>query len=159
MSKDWLATLGPRIKPALFPVWLLIRGMTFGVRCAAFDSDGAICLIRHTYAPGWHFPGGGVERGETMYQALVKELREEAGIELNSPAALFGIYANNRESARDHVALFVTRHWHQVSLSLPTREIAELGFFDPSGLPQGTTAATRRRIEEITSKAAADQYW
>jgi 8-oxo-dGTP pyrophosphatase MutT (NUDIX family) len=159
MKRQWLATLGPRIKPALFPVWLVIRGMTFGVRCAAFDDNGAVCLVKHTYTDGWHFPGGGVERGETMYQALVKEMREEAGIELRERAALFGVYANNTESARDHVVLFVTHNWQQRPLSLPTREIAELGFFDPAALPVDTTPATRRRIEELASDGTPDQYW
>ena len=143
----------------LFPVWLVIRGMTFGVRCAAFDDNGAVCLVKHTYAEGWHFPGGGVERGETMYQALVKELREEAGIELRRRAELFGVYANNAESNRDHVALFVARDWQRVPLTLPTREIAELGFFDPAALPADTTPATRRRIEELAGSGPPEQYW
>ncbi|MGE0237798.1 MAG: NUDIX domain-containing protein, partial [Parvibaculaceae bacterium] len=61
--------------------WLrLRRGMTLGVRAAIFDDQDRVFLVRHSYAPGWLFPGGGVERGETIYDALRRELVEEGGI-------------------------------------------------------------------------------
>ena len=57
------------------------RGMTLGVRAACFDEAGHIFLVRHTYIPGWHLPGGGVERGETAIEALFKEMREEGNLD------------------------------------------------------------------------------
>src|SRR5262245_2056555 len=38
----------------------LKRRMTLGTRVLMVDGEKKIYLIRHTYAPGWHFPGGGV---------------------------------------------------------------------------------------------------
>jgi 8-oxo-dGTP pyrophosphatase MutT (NUDIX family) len=40
------------------------RRMTLGVRVVLLDGN-RVFLIRHTYLPGWQFPGGGVEPGET----------------------------------------------------------------------------------------------
>ena len=63
------------------------RGMTLGVRAAVFDRDGRVLLVRHSYVKGWYMPGGGVEPGEAMHEALTRELIEEGGIALTGPAA------------------------------------------------------------------------
>lgn len=41
------------------------------------------------------FPGGGIEEGETPFQACVREVHEEVGIDISSEAERFmGIYRN-----------------------------------------------------------------
>lgn len=136
------------------------RGMTLGVRAACFDPAGRVFLIRHTYVRGWYFPGGGVEPGETMEQSLGRELMEEGGIALQGPAPLFGMYLNRHASPRDHVGLYVCRDWTQVAPpKVPNMEIAEIGFFAPDSLPEGTTEGTRRRLREIDGKAAPTAEW
>jgi 8-oxo-dGTP diphosphatase len=47
--------------------------------------DGRIVLVRRAIEPGyglWVFPGGYVDRGETVTGAAVREAREEAGLEI-----------------------------------------------------------------------------
>ncbi len=64
-------------------------------------------LLRHTYTPGWHFPGGGVEQLETCAQSLIRELKEEAGIETEASALeLVSVHANHAFFPNDHVLVY-----------------------------------------------------
>ncbi len=137
----------------------LRSGMTLGVRGAVFDSDGRVFLVRHSYVPGWYFPGGGVEPGETVAEALGRELMEEGGIELDQPADFFGIYLNRTLSARDHVAFYVCRSWRQAGPFVRNLEIVDSGFYPPDDLPSDTTAGTLRRLAEITEGVARSAEW
>lgn len=134
------------------------RGMTLGVRAACFDAEGRVFLVRHTYVPGWHLPGGGVERGETAIEALVKELREEGNLEMLGAPRLFQVYFNGRISGRDHVLLYRVRV-QQTAPRSADREIAECGFFDLASLPEGATEATCRRLAELSGEAAVSHHW
>jgi len=99
----------PAIRRLLHLYWRFARAMTLGVRAVVIDPQGRIFLVKHSYVSGWHLPGGGVEAGETIAEALARELREEGNIELCAPPRLHGMYFNDRDSRRDHVALFVVR--------------------------------------------------
>lgn len=132
--------------------------MTLGVRGLCLK-DGTVFLIRHTYVPGWQLPGGGVETDETLREALDKELMEEGNIRLTGEPRLFQVYFNRRMSKRDHVALFICRELEQVSPKRPDHEIAESGFFPILALPDGTTRATRERIEEVLNGKSPSQDW
>ncbi len=141
-------------------VSLFGRGMTLGVRAAVFDGEGRVFLVRHSYTPGWYLPGGGVERGETMADALDRELGEEAGIRLTAPPVFFGLYLNRRVSPRDHVALYVCRDWSQpVPPRVPNLEIVACGFFAPDALPEGVTEGTSRRLAEIAQGLPPAAEW
>src|SRR6516225_7479802 len=97
--------LEPALRRVLHLYWRFARAMTLGVRALVIDEAGRIFLVKHTYVRGWHLPGGGVEPGETLLDALVRELKEEGNIELTAPPALHAVYFNTRVSQRDHVAL------------------------------------------------------
>jgi 8-oxo-dGTP pyrophosphatase MutT (NUDIX family) len=144
---------------ALHLYWRFARGLTLGVRAAVLDEAGRVFLIRHTYVRGWHLPGGGVETGETALAALRRELSEEASLELLAEPRLHGVYFNAHVSRRDHVLLYLVREFRIARAKTPDREIAEAGFFSLDALPDGTTAATRRRLDEIASGRAPAPTW
>lgn len=159
MPKRLLKFIGPPAKPLLHRFWQISRGMTLGVKCAAFNESNGVCLVRHTYVAGWSFPGGGVDPGETIYQAAERELREETEVILDQPAQLFGFYANPKAGGRDHVALMICRDWHQRQPKQPDMEIAEAGFFPLDELPETTTESTRARLSEVFGNAAVSHLW
>jgi ADP-ribose pyrophosphatase YjhB (NUDIX family) len=133
--------------------------MTLGVRGVVLDRENRVFLIRHTYVPGWHLPGGGVETGETALEALDRELREEACIALDVPPSLFGVFFNNRASRRDHVLVYVIRRFTVLQAKQPDREIAEAGFFPLHSLPEETTSATRSRLAEVLEGQPPSSHW
>jgi 8-oxo-dGTP pyrophosphatase MutT (NUDIX family) len=147
------------LKRILHFYWRLSRGMTLGVRAAVLDRSGQVFLVRHTYVKGWHLPGGGVEPGETLRDALVKELSEEANITLTGEPVLHGMFFNASVSKRDHVAVFLVRHFSISAPRAPDREIAEAGFFPLDKLPEGTTQGTRARLAEIFEGIKPSKIW
>ena len=58
----------------------VISPSVLGVSGAVFDGEGRVLLVRHSYAPGWHLPSGGVKRGEHPDAAVRRELAEEVGL-------------------------------------------------------------------------------
>jgi ADP-ribose pyrophosphatase YjhB (NUDIX family) len=155
---DWRIRFSPVLTPIFRTWWRFSRPMTLGVRVIATDEAGRVLLVRHTYSPGWHFPGGGVEHGESIAQAAHRELMEEGGVEPTAPLKLVGFYANHKSFPNDHVALFRAEAW----MPCPTKEngeIAERGFFAVDALPEGVRAGTKRRIAEIFQGGSASVEW
>ena len=147
------------IRSFLHLYWRFARGMTLGVRGAVLDAGGKVLLVRHGYIPGWHFPGGGVEPGESLTQSLARELEEEGNIRLTGTPLLHGVFQNAGASRRDHVAVFVVRDFDWPGQPPPSWEIPEADFFPLDRLPEGTSDSTRRRLEEILYGAPVSAVW
>ncbi|NJR13912.1 MAG: NUDIX domain-containing protein [Phyllobacteriaceae bacterium] len=156
-----LSRLLSRARNRLFHVYFLMtRPMTLGARVALFNAVGEICLIRHGYVPGWQLPGGGVDPGETIEAAAIRELAEEAGHVPTAPLSLFAVYKNTKASRRDHVLLYRCEASTPIDgFEIDGREITGCGFFAVNALPDGTTGSTRRRIAELAGEAVPDPFW
>ena len=148
--------LRDRVMHAAF---LLMRPMTLGVRGVALDAENRVLLVRHGYTPGWHFPGGGVEPGETCEHALAREMAEEACVVVEPPLRLHGLFQNINMSRRDHVAVYVVRRFRVTGERKPDREIQEARFFALDALPPDATRATRARLAEILDAAPLSPTW
>jgi ADP-ribose pyrophosphatase YjhB (NUDIX family) len=132
--------------------------MTLGVRGVVVDAEGRVLLVEHTYVPGWHFPGGGVERAETAVQALGRELEEEAGVQPTGTPRLISIHSNHRNYPGDHVLLYLVEAWAPCAAT-SRGEIHQIGWFARDDLPVGVTQATRARLAEIFGGQASDPSW
>ena len=139
--------------------WRFSRGLTLGVRGLVIDEQGRVFLVKHTYVRGWHLPGGGVEPGETVLDALARELKEEGNIDLVDTPKLSGIYFQAVLSQRDHVVLFVVERFRQPAAPVPDHEISAHGFFQRDALPPDTGASTRARIAEVMMGAPVSARW
>jgi len=149
----------PAVRRGFHLYWRMSRGLTLGVRALVVDEAGRIFLVKHTYVPGWYLPGGGVEPGETLLDALARELKEEGNIDLIEPPALHAVYFNTRVSRRDHVALFVVGAFRQPAPPVPDHEIMAHGFFAPDALPDDTVASVRARVAEVLMGAPPSPHW
>lgn len=139
--------------------WRLTRALTMGAQALVRDEAGRVLLVRHGYHPGWHFPGGGVEFGETAENAIARELEEETGVAITGRPRLFSLYAHFETFPGDHIALFVVDRWTRSRIPAPTMEIAEHGFFSRDALPEGTSPGTIRRIGEVIDATPPAAHW
>jgi ADP-ribose pyrophosphatase YjhB (NUDIX family) len=150
-----------RLEPVITPLfrawWRFRRPMTLGVRGLVCDDAGRVLLVRHTYADGWHLPGGGVDHGESARAAASRELMEEGGVEADA-LSLIGFYSNHVRFKHDHIALYRAETWRPCA-PYDNGEIAERGFFAADALPDGITPGTRRRLAEAFDGAPVSDIW
>ncbi len=103
-----------------------------GVFALIFDDEGRILLGHRRDIDWWNLPGGGMEAGETVDEALCREVREETGLEVEVEQ-LAGVYSNCRTIG---------------GVLQPTEEVRENRYFAPGALPSNTLPKHRQRIED-----------
>ena len=135
----------------------LLSPVVFGVAAFMQDKDGRVLLVKHTYQPGWLFPGGGIGRGEPPAHALTRELAEEVGFARGADAEFVRLYTRRGGWVTNVIALYRVRG---VEIDFkPNLEIKEALFFAPDALPSGTPASVRRRVAEILDGAPPSPFW
>ncbi len=137
--------------------WRVRRPLTLGVRAMILNEKQEFLLVRHTYIDGWYFPGGGVEKGESLESAVARELSEEVGVRLEGPPTLFGAYTYLREYKSDHVIFYAADQWSITPNK--NMEIAEFGFFSRRNIPDDTSPGTKRRLAEYFDKTPQSDMW
>ena len=104
--------------------------------CALVDADGRVLITQRpegkSMAGLWEFPGGKVEPGETPEQALVRELKEEIGVETKT-ACLAPLTFASHAYPDFHLLmpLYVCRRWEGI---VSPREGQQLTWVRPNRL-------------------------
>ena len=131
--------------------FLFVRGMTLGVRILLQNPNGKILLVKHTYLQNWYLPGGGVDRGEDIYTAAIRELYEETGVSDCSDFAITAIVYNTTVSRKDHVVVLsgVTR---QEVVDFRSFEVASAEFFELDSLPHDIDDLSLNMIRDMMNR-------
>jgi len=110
---------------------------------AIIESEGKLLLARRSDIGWWNLPGGGMEAGEAVDEALKREVREEVGIEI-SIEQLVGVYSKPQKSE-----VVLTFWCHPISGTPGTSdEVSESGWFAPDNLPEPLLPKHHQRLTD-----------
>jgi len=116
---------------------------TIGAFAVIFDEHNRVLCVKANYASQyWSTPGGRVEAGESPANALIREVLEETGYNIE-PGELIGVYA---KPYRDDLVLSFRASITGRELWSPNHEISEIGFYEVSALPDHMGIIARTRI-------------
>lgn len=143
------------------------RDVSAGVIVFHRGSDGCrflLLLSKLTKRPLWEFPKGGVDEGETLLQAALRELEEETGLSHDQVRIVDGFehkedyrFTSGKEEDRVFVRKAVTyflAEASQTGIRLSAHEASEFAWLS---LPEARTKlryAARRRMLDAAAAAA-----
>ncbi|HEX9056910.1 MAG TPA: NUDIX hydrolase [Ktedonobacterales bacterium] len=111
---------------------------------AIIERNGLVLLARRRDIGWWNLPGGGVEKGESVDEGLLREVREEVCADV-SVVRLVGVYSKPQ---KDEVVLtFLCRLLPGQEDALDVSdEVSEVGWFSPTELPEHLLPKHRQRV-------------
>lgn len=136
----------------------VLRRPVVGIAAAAQTADGRWLLIRRADTGEWALPGGTLEWGEPLRTALVRELLEEAGVDILDAGSLEGVYSDPDRDPRFHAVTVVVH----VLVSEPSRppvnplEITDVRLFSDDELPEQLSHGMRDMLDNVRTKR---RYW
>ncbi|MFQ6050670.1 MAG: NUDIX domain-containing protein [Candidatus Hydrothermarchaeota archaeon] len=100
--------------------------------------ENEIVLIKRKKEPykgSWALPGGFVECGESVEKAVLREVKEETGLDCKIDM-LFGVYSDPKRDPRGHMVSIVYVLEPITQEFLPTTDASEAKWFNIEDLPE-----------------------
>ena len=123
---------------------------------AAIIRDGKVLIVRRARPPAqdlFTLPGGAVETGERLTEAVTREVREETQLEIE-PAGLAGfrevIVRDNSGRIERHFAVLCFAARYVSGEPVPNEELAEIRWLDPQDI---AALRTTEGLAEIVAQA------
>lgn len=116
----------------------VLRRPVVGIAALARTEDGRIVLIRRGDTGEWAMPGGTLEWGETLRDSIVRELLEEAGVEVIALGDRPSVYSRPDRDLRFHAVTIVVHATVKPPHRPPVNplEILEVRSFAPDEIPR-----------------------
>ena len=137
--------------------WKVTKPITIGVRAIITNNDNEVLLVKHTYTHQWYLPGGGVNKGEHLLDALNREMDEELGLKILYEPTLLGTYSNFYEGKSDYVSVFVIDQYEITPNK--NREIEAWKMYDVDNLPKSISPGSHKRMQEYLGRKVKDYKW
>jgi 8-oxo-dGTP diphosphatase len=126
-----------------------------GVVAVAVDGDGRYLLVRRSDTGTWGLPGGWIDYGERIAEALTRELREETGYRVVELGRVVGIYsARDRDPRLHSVCVAVEARVELGPAELNPLEITEVRAFAFEEIPAELAFDTRRILDDHRASLA-----
>ena len=107
-----------------------------------------VLLVRHWYAPGvWTLPGGGVDPWESVYEAAIREAREETGFKVHAIEGTVGTYTGGLGKGTEVTVVYSANIEGPISHSL-NFEIMMRAWYRLDNLPLEFDPSHRRFISK-----------
>jgi len=114
-----------------------------GAFAIIFDEHGRVLLCHRRDFDAWNLPGGGIENGELPTEAVIREVKEETGLEVEVKR-LVGVYGK-----RDRDELVFSFICSPIGGSLSaTDESSECQYFRIEHIPPNTIPIHVERIND-----------
>lgn len=128
----------------------ILRHPVVGVLAIARDDQGKYLLIRRADTGTWTMPGGTLEWGETLRDALFREVQEESGAKVLRVGRLVGIYSRPDRDMRFHAVTIAVEVTVDASHLEPVNrlEVREARLFDATEIPTPLAMGTDTMLQD-----------
>lgn len=123
--------------------------VSIGAFAIILDGEGSVLLCHRRDGDLWNLPGGGLERGEAPWEAVIREVREETGLEV-AVERLAGVYF--KPEVDEVVFSFVCGVGG--GAAAPSDEADRIEFFPLDQVPPNTS---RKQVERIRDAVTMDE--